>query len=103
MKIKNILRNMIIGFILFGLPILIIELEAMIVQKYTFSYIYAILYRVFEFGVGGLVLSIIYTYLFIHYPKISKYLFLFFILTYYLLALVILFIAIYFQFLGPLD
>jgi len=101
-KINKFLVNGIKGFILVIIPILVIELETMISEKYSFSFMYKIISDILKYGILGVSLSVLYTYSSVYYPKISKYVVLFFTIGYYIFAFIFFIAGIYFDAIGPL-
>lgn len=101
-KINKFFINGIKGFILATIPILIIELEAMISERYSFSFMYKIISDVFAYGILGIIIATIYTYSSKYYPKISKYTTLLLIIGYYVVAFIFFIAGIYFDMIGPL-
>lgn len=101
-RLNVYIKNGIKGFILVVIPIIIIELEAMISEKYSFSFIYKIISDSLKYGIVGIVLSVAYTYSSDYNPKISKYISLFLIIMYYIVAFIFFIAGIYFDMIGPL-
>ncbi len=101
-RLNKFLINGFKGFILATMPIIIIELEAMISENYSFDFIYKILYDMIKYGVVGIIISLIYTYSSYFYPKISKYTVLTIIIIYYIYTTIFFIIGIYFHMIGPL-
>ena len=103
---KNItnkfLVNGIKGFILAVIPIIIIEIEAMISISYNTFLINKLLLDTLKFGIGGIIISILYTYFYNFYPKLSKYVIWTIIIGYYIYAIIFFIIGIYFHMIGPL-
>jgi len=100
--LSKFLVNGIKGFILAVLPIIIIEVEDMISISYTTFLIDKLLLDIIKFGIGGIIISILYTYSSNFYPKISKYTVLTIIIGYYIYTTIFFIIGIYFQAIGPL-
>jgi len=100
--INKFLVNGIKGFILVVIPIIIIELEAMISERYSFSFINKIASDVFVYGMLGIIIATIYTYSSKYSPKLSKHVALFLIIGYYIATFIFFIAGIYFDMVGPL-
>ena len=99
---NDYLKNGVKGFILGVIPVLVIELEAIIVKNYSVSFLYKIISDIILYGTLGIMISITYDFSSNYYPKTSKFIYYLVIVVYYLYASVILFLNIFFQIKGPL-
>ena len=104
-KIGNnkFLKNGVNGFILAIIPVIIINLETMILKKfYSFDVVSSAIFEVIKYGFLGIIVSVIYTYSSRHYPKISRYMTLAIVIIYYVIAMIFFILVIYFDRIGPL-
>ena len=100
---NKLLRNGIKGFILAIIPVVIINIETIILKKfYYFDVISSMIFEIVKYGLLGIIISVVYTYFSKRYPKISKYVALATVIAYYIFALVFFILVIYFDKIGPL-
>lgn len=85
MKGNNFKNNVIKGFIIAIIPIIIIDILLISSLGFFEGLTYRILTHLITYGLVGIVISILYTYMSKSYPKFSQYSLYFIIVGYYLI------------------
>lgn len=91
----SMMKNAIIGFFLGIIPQVFIDIWLVFILGFFKDYYIILLRDIGTYGIIGIIVSLIYSKLFIKYPKISNYIILSIIAIYYLVFLIIFIMAIY--------
>ena len=99
---NNVLRNGVKGFILAAIPIIILDLQGLIIVGYFSDFILKIITDSIKYGFIGVIVSLMYTYFSKLYPKTSRFAILAIIIGYYLVIAIYFIVGTYFYKMGPL-
>lgn len=99
-KIKIYIKNIIYGFLLSIIPIIIMSIADLFLgHLFTLKLIFS---EITKYGLIGIAISILYSYLSKSYPQFAKTFVLIVLILYYLINLIYLIANIYFYNIGPL-